>query len=173
MQSFPKAYAFTCALMLLCLTASWAQSLPEVARQQRMKQQARDARAAKKVVTGDDMPSRTEPVHVSSLPDVDETAQSSPAAAKSAKSAAQWKAQIQAQQNVVSSLEDEVERLSASVHFVEVNRYSNGVQYNQCQAKKQEEVTRLQKQLDSEKDKLAKMQEAARRAGFGNAVYQP
>ena len=32
---------------------------------------------------------------------------------------------------------------------------------------------KLQKQLDAEKKKLADMQESARKAGFGNAVYEP
>jgi hypothetical protein len=173
MHCFPKANILTCVLVLSGVTVGFAQSLPEIARQQRLKQQARDTQATRKVVTDDDTPSRPESADDSKPSNTELSAESSPAAAKSAKSAAQWKTQILAQKNVVASLQDEVGQLSASVHFVEVNRYSNGVRYNQYQAKKQEEVTRLHKQLDSEKSKLAKMQEAARKAGFGDSVYKP
>src|SRR5437868_4361734 len=60
-----------------------------------------------------------------------------------------------------------------SVHFVEANRYYNGVQYNQYQLKKQQEAQRMKKQLDGEKKTLGNMQESARKAGFGSAVYDP
>jgi len=66
-----------------------------------------------------------------------------------------------------------VDKLNGSVHFVEANRYTNGVQYNQYQLKKQQEAQRLQKQLDGEKKQLADAQESARKAGFGTAVYDP
>ena len=173
MRSWPKICIFTAVFVLLALSVSFAQSLPEVARQQRLKQQARDAKAAKKVITDDDMPSRPDAADDPNTNDDDNRDEPSPAVKKAAKSAAQWKAQIQAQENVVNSLQDEIKKLSASVHFVEVNRYSNGVQYNQYQARKQEEVDRLQKQLDGEQKKLDDMQEAARKAGFGSAVYEP
>ncbi len=66
-----------------------------------------------------------------------------------------------------------MEKLNDSVHFVEANRYYNGVQYNQYQLKKQQEAQRLQKQLDTEKKALGDAQESARKAGFGSAVYDP
>ena len=39
--------------------------------------------------------------------------------------------------------------------------------------KKQQEVKNLQKQLEEEWKKLSDMQEAARNAGMGTAVYDP
>lgn len=167
-----RSWTKTCILtgLVLAVISGYAQSLPEIARQQRLKQQARDMQAAKKVVTNDDIPSRPEADSEATLDEEDDAPTVS---AKSGKTAEQWKQQILAQENVVSSLQRDVTRLGASVHFVEVNRYSNGVQYNQYQARKQEEVVRLQKQLDAEKKKLADMQESARKAGFGNAVYEP
>src|SRR5207245_4647824 len=84
--------------------------------------------------------------------------------------AEQWKAQIQAQQDAIASLQSQIDKLNASIHFVEANRYYNGVQYNQHQLKKQEQVQQMQKQLEEQKKKLEDMQEGARKAGFGNAV---
>ena len=73
----------------------------------------------------------------------------------------------------IAALQSQVEKLNDSVHFVEANRYYNGVQYNQYQLKKQQEAQRLQKQLDTEKKALGDAQESARKAGFGSAVYDP
>ena len=70
-------------------------------------------------------------------------------------------------------MQAQVDRLNDSVHFVEANRYTNGVQYNQYQLKKQQEAQRLQKQLDGEKKQLEDAQESARKAGFGTAVSDP
>jgi hypothetical protein len=158
-------------VLALATVACRAQSLPELARQQRENQETSTAKTPKKVITNDDIPSSSD--DEDSQDEETQKRSDAPAHAARRKSAEQWKKQILAQENVVASLQREVTRLSASVHFVEVNRYSNGVQYNQYQARKQEEVVRLQKQLDSEKKKLSDMQEAARRAGFGNSVYEP
>ncbi|HEY7095232.1 MAG TPA: hypothetical protein VH437_00790 [Terriglobales bacterium] len=156
-------------LFLLSGTICIAQSLPEIAHQQRLKQQARDIKMAKRVITDDDMP------HSEASDSTVETDQSDSTgpAHKAGKSAEQWKKDIEAQQSVVASLQQQIDKLNASVHYVQANLYTNGAQYNQYQAKKQEEVSRLQTKLDSEKKKLADMQEAARKEGFGNSVYQP
>jgi hypothetical protein len=172
MRSSIKSCILMSMLALAAVLACRAQSLPEVARQQRQKQETASGPARKRVITNDDIPSTSDDAE-----DSDDVGTQKPpdslAHSKPGKSAKQWKKEILAQENVVGSLQREVARLSASVHFVEVNRYSNGVQYNQYQARKQEEVVRLQKQLDSERDKLSDMQEAARKAGFGNSVYEP
>lgn len=88
-------------------------------------------------------------------------------------SADQVRGAIQAQKSRIAALQAEINKLSASVHYVEANRYNNGAEYNQYQQRKQQEVERLQKQLENEKNKLDQMQESARKAGFGNAVYDP
>jgi len=56
---------------------------------------------------------------------------------------------------------------------VEANAYRNGVEYNKLQAHKQQEVERLQGQLDEQKRDLEQMQEKARKAGYGSAVWDP
>jgi hypothetical protein len=88
-------------------------------------------------------------------------------------SADQFKGVIQAQKSRIASLQAQTDKLRASVHYVEANRYNNGVEYNQYQQRKQQEVERMQKQLENEKTKLEQMQESARKAGFGSAIYDP
>ena len=159
-------------LLILVNGTSHGQSLGDVAREQRQKRQAKDPKAAAKVVTNDEIPESPD----ASAPDDSEgTPESSAPAASSAgkKTAEQWKAEIEVRKARIAALQSQVEKLNDSVHFVEANRYSNGVQYNQYQLKKQEEAQRLQKQLDTEKKALGDAQESARKAGFGSAVYDP
>ena len=159
-------FLFTCA--------GHGQSLGDVAREQRQKQQAKDPKAAAKVVTNDEIPESTD-ASASSSDDTEAASESSAPAARSAekKTAEQWKAEIEARKAKIAALQSQVDKLNDSVHFVEANRYYNGVQYNQYQLKKQQEAHRLQKQLDTEKEALVDAQESARKDGFGTAVYDP
>jgi hypothetical protein len=165
-----------CSLILLFLLSatSYGQSLGDVARLQRQRQQAKDMPAAHKVVSNEDIPESTD-VSSSDAASADSSGQSSAPALSSAskKSGEQWKAEMRARKTRIAALQSQVDKLNESVHFVEANRYYNGVQYNQYQLKKQEEAQRMQKQLDGEKKALENAQEAARRAGFGSAVYDP
>jgi len=128
------------------------------------------------VITDEDIPT-----HDTLADDSSNTATSSshhsyesrPSAGGYKKPAEQWKAEIQGQKNAIVSMQRQMNDLNASVHFVEANRYRNGVQYNQRQIQKQEEVQRMQQQLDQQKKRLDEMQEGARRDGYGNAVYDP
>jgi hypothetical protein len=158
-------------LLLLLTCASYGQSLGDVAREQRQKQQAKDPKAAAKVVTNDEIPESSS----SSSDDTDGAPESSTPAASSTgkKTAEQWKAEITVRKARIAALQSHVDKLNDSVHFVEANRYYNGVQYNQYQLKKQQEAQRLQKQLETEKKALEDAQESARKAGFGSAVYDP
>ena len=163
--------------VLLLSSASRGQSLGDVAREQRQKQQQKNAKAAetKKVITDEDLPSHeANSTDESSRTDLvpDESAFDSTADAK-LQQGAHWKAQIQAQKATVANLQAQIDKLNSSIHYVEANRYSNGVQHNERQAQKQEQVEQMRKQLDEQKQKLEEMQESARRAGFGNTVYDP
>jgi hypothetical protein len=84
-----------------------------------------------------------------------------------------WKSQILAQKNVVSSMQREMERLNDSIRFAPANCSANCVQWNQRQREKQQEVERMQAQLEEQKKKLEDMQESARRQGYGSSVYDP
>ena len=159
-------------VVLFVVAGSYGQSLGDVARQQREKQ-AKDAHATRKVVTNEDLPEPAEPVSSASVStDEHDTAPASPAS-NDTHAGEQWKAKIQAQKNSITSLQSQIDKLNSSIHFVEANRYTNGVQHNERQVQKQDEVQRMQKQLDEQKKQLEEMQESARKAGLGSSVYDP
>jgi len=83
-----------------------------------------------------------------------------------------WKSQILAQKNMVSSMQHEMERLD-SIRFAPTNCAANCVQWNQRQREKQQEVERMQAQLEEQKKRLQDMQESARQQGYGSSVYDP
>jgi hypothetical protein len=155
----------------------YGQSLGDVARQQRQKQQSKSAQAPRKVITNEDIPENSASPQTSSTASVDndqrEQASATPSSGDVMRTGDQFKAQIRAQKNSVAAMQEQIEKLNSSIHFVEANRYRNGVQYNQVQLQKQQETQRMQQQLDEAKNQLEQMQEAARKAGFGNAVYDP
>jgi hypothetical protein len=133
--------------------------------------------AGKKILTNDDIASCPDSAAtVAPAPETNDAKAS--AADRSARpspkvSAEHWKSQIQAQKTVVSSLQAEIDRLNGSVHFVEADLYVNGAVHNQHQAAKQQEVERLQSQLQEQKKKLEEMQDSARKEGYGSSVYEP
>jgi hypothetical protein len=152
----------------------FAQSLGDVARQQKQNS-AQSKPAPKKVITEDDLPTQESISTGSSdakATDTSKEVKQGDSTADKMKSADDFKAAIQTQKQNVDSLQKQVDDMKASVHFVEANRYSNGVQYNEHQIQKQKEADRMQKQLDEEKSRLQDMQEQARKAGFGSAVYE-
>lgn len=160
-------------LVFLLTCVGYAQSLGDVAREQRQKQQAKDPKTASKVVTNDEIPESPD-ASTDSPDDNPGAPESSPAASSAGKKTAeQWKAEITIRKARIAALQSQADKLNDSVHFVEANRYYNGVQYNQYQLKKQQAAQRMQKQLDTEKKALGDAQEAARKAGFGSAVYDP
>jgi hypothetical protein len=152
--------------------AAHGQSLGDVARQTRQKEKAR-TKAAKKVVTNDDIPESPD-----STPSQHETAGTADPAAPSPnspapKSAREWRMLIATQSDRIETMQAQIEKLTESIHFVTANAYVNGAEYNQYQVKKQQEVKNLQKQLEEQQKKLVEMQEAARKEGMGAAVYEP
>jgi len=158
-------------VILLMSSSVYGQSLGDVARQNREKQKAKDASAAKpKVITNETLPKNPDSDAPPPQSEAKTPASKTPSAGQSAE---QWKSQILAQKNAIATLQAQIDKLNDSIHFVVANEYYNGVQYNQHQVKKQENVAQLQQQLEEQKKRLAEMQEAARQAGMGNAVYDP
>lgn len=149
-------------------TADDGKPLGDVARQNRQ-QSAKKSGQSVKVVTNEDIPEAP----AESRDVDDEKPEQDDTKVASGLSANQVKALIQAQKSRIAAMQVQIDKLSASVHFVEANRYSNGVEHNQNQQRKQQEVERMQKQLQSERTKLEQMQESARKAGFGSAIYDP
>lgn len=160
-----------CVWLALCGAAAFGQSLGDVARQTRQKERAK-GKAAKKVITNEDLP-ETPDLTPGQQETVGKMEPVSPSAPSGTQSAEQWKSRILAQKNQIAGMQAQIDKLSGSIRFVEANAYVNGVQYNQHQVKKQQQVAQMQTQLAEQRQKLAKMQDAAKKAGMGSAVYDP
>jgi hypothetical protein len=160
-----------------------SQSLGDAARQARQQKQDKEAQTGKdanatktpKVITNEEISSRP-----------GSTAENSGAAAKDHKavdepsssggekqSGEAWKLQIQAQEGSISTLQTEINKLNDSIQFAPANCVSGCVQWNERQQQKQQEVERMRSQLDSLREHLQEMQEAARQQGYGSSVYDP
>jgi predicted RNase H-like nuclease (RuvC/YqgF family) len=87
--------------------------------------------------------------------------------------AAQMKAQIKTQENTIAELQSRIFRLKSTIRYADSSLFYNAAAYNERQDDKQHEVERLQEKLEGEKTKLQQLQDNAKRAGFGNAVYEP
>jgi len=159
-------------LVISLAVLSYGQSLGDVAREKRQKQEAKKTAAAPKVITNEDLPEH---------PDSNDSAASSqtsgsdrsPSRPPGSKSAEQWKEEIAAQRNSVDNLQRQIDRLNSSIHFAPGNCVRNCVQHNENQIQKQDEVQQMRSQLEQQKQKLDDMQEAARKEGYGNSVYEP
>jgi len=168
------------AMVLLSAGVLFAQetSLGDLGRQQRSKQKAKSGRSAARVVTDDDMPKRPDGPMQSENAKEDEKDERAPnrdsrSPAPNSQSAEYWKAQILIQKRSLSAQQEQVNQFRESIHFVEANRYVNGAQYNEQQRRRQIQLDQMEKQLEQQKNRLADMQESARKAGFGNSVYDP
>jgi hypothetical protein len=154
-------------------------SLGDVARKQRDKQHnaKNPPGKAKKVVTEEDMPSHIDgsvPGDESASLDGPNSEKSvTPSATDVLKTGDQWKSSIAQQKAAVADLKSRIDKLNASIRFVSASAYSNGVEYNKMQTRRQQEAQRLQGELDEQKKSLEQMQETARRAGYGSAVWDP
>jgi predicted RNase H-like nuclease (RuvC/YqgF family) len=175
--------ALVAGLLAFTITAygqssSDSPSLGDLARKQRQKQQqTKETAKSKKVVTNEDIPEHPDSSDSSarSSPAASEVARddSSPPAGAVLQAGDQLKATILRQKTAVADLKAQIDQVQDSIHFVEANAYRNGVEYNKLQAQKQQEVQRLQGQLEELKKNLEQMQETARKAGFGSAVWDP
>ena len=159
-------------IVVFLAAAAFGQSLGDVARQQRQKQAQKPA-TPHKVVTDEDMPSHPADSDDASGAKPSESAPGERPPINSSSNGEQLKVAFSAQKQKIRNFEQQLNQLRASVHYVEANRYTNGVQYNQSQLHKQQDAERMQKQLDDAKKNLAEMQDKARKAGFGSSVYDP
>jgi hypothetical protein len=155
---------------------AFCQSLGDVARDNHEKQKAKSASSSvkPKIITNESLPASPDAGPSESEGVVRPAVQNAPAIRQPAgQSAAQWTSLILQQKNAIAAQQAQIDKLSASIHFVPSSLYANGLQYDEYQLKKQQAVARMQEQLEEQKKILAQMQEAARQAGMGSAVYEP
>ncbi len=185
------------ALALSITAASYGQSLGDIARENREKKVADISAAPPKVITNQDLrkdpdanegPTETVPAADSLAPnskDADplsvqhHSAEQRRAERRLAeqrlaqqRAADQWNRRILAQENRMATLQARIDQLHASIQSANGSVQSEGP-YNWYQTRQLERVAQIQQQLDQEKKKLDRMQEAARHAGMHTAVYDP
>ncbi|HSZ62898.1 MAG TPA: hypothetical protein VK828_13935 [Terriglobales bacterium] len=164
--------------VLLIGSVAYGQSLGDVARENREKKQANAASASgsskpkPKVITDDNLPARVVASSSETERDIKPVATAGGQSAGRL-SAEEWKSRILAQKNAIAAQQAQIDKLNESIRCVTASLYTNGIQHNENQAKKQESVAQMQQQLEEQKKTLAQMQEAARQAGMGSAVYDP
>ena len=152
-------------------------SLGDLARQQRQQKQQAKAAPGKdakptKVITNETLPAHTAPPSTSATGG-DEPVPSPDSANAAKVPAEQWKSQIQSQKNQIASLQTQIDQLNESIQFAPANCVENCVSWNERQKQKQQQVERMQAQLDEQKKHLDEMQESARKQGYGSSVYDP
>jgi predicted RNase H-like nuclease (RuvC/YqgF family) len=168
------------AIALLMNSAAYGQSLGDVARANREKQNAENTSAAQpRVITNANLPkdpdANQEPAEAQSGTNASSTAADHRSAQQrlaEQRAADQWKRQILAQKNKMATLQARIDQLNASIRSAGGSVQYEGP-YNRYQARQLQRVAQIQLQLDEQKMKLDQMQEAARHAGMHTVVYDP
>jgi hypothetical protein len=154
------------------------ESLADIARANRAKQQVQEASGSvPKVITNRDLPSSSSGIPESNpsdpmtevsgvdRPDQYADRQLSNRLAAEQRTAGQWRARIQDQENRIADLQSRMERVNAAIHnSVGTAQYDAPV--NRYQAVQTERLAMMQQILDQQKRRLAMMEDAARRAGM-------
>jgi len=131
-------------------------------------------KTSKKVVTNDEIPEHIGPT--STLPAKAKTSGTytpPPTDGDEKIPPEYWKSQIQAQKAAIASMQSEISNLTASIQYAGSNCVSGCVEWNEEQQRKQQELESMKSQLEEMKNQLEEMQDAARKQGYGTAVYDP
>ncbi len=86
--------------------------------------------------------------------------------------AERWKRQILAQKYKMANLQARIDQLHALIEAENGGVQAEGP-FNRYQARQLYQAAQIQQQLDEQKRKLGRMQEAARQAGMHTTVYDP
>jgi len=131
-----------------------------------------DPPKTKRVITNDEIPEHIGPTRT--LPGKPTTAGYTPPPDDAGTPPAEyWKTQIQTQKNYLVSLQEQISDLANSIQFAGGSCVSNCVQWNEQQLRKQEQLESMKAQLKQQQKNLEEFQDAARKQGFGGAVYDP
>jgi hypothetical protein len=186
------------AIALLMVPFTYAQSLGDVARENREKKAEDSSTAPAKVITNKDLPKDPEAsedakdaatedeassvkpvVHPSPEKHAAEQRATHRAVQRSLqqrlaeqRAAEQWKRQILVQENRVAALQARFDQLNASLRAT-YGSTQYEAPYSRPQGRQLERIAQTQRQLDEQKMKLADIQESARRAGMHTVVYDP
>ncbi len=171
--------------------SSSGQSLGDIARANQEKKAAEAAGATpQKVITNADL-SKNSDGDTEQPADQNQNPAPDPARAATSRKAAQqraaeqragehWRQQILEQKDKVANLQARCDRLRARIHFADPgNPYTSGIgyyagqAYNAQEARQMERLHDMEYQLNQQKQKLERMQEAARHAGMHTTVYDP
>jgi predicted RNase H-like nuclease (RuvC/YqgF family) len=166
------------AVTMILSAAAYAQSLGDIARQNEQNKQNQPAAT---VITNDDLPADgladegAQPRHRNAARD--DSGQQARAelqrAAKNDSAAQGWRTKILNQKSSIDSLQAHIQNVKASIRVpLDSSGYYAGQANQRTQAKVQE-IDDLQQKLQIENQKLQDLQESARKAGFGSAVYEP
>ena len=157
-------------------SAAYAQSLGDVARQN---QQNKPSDVAPTVITNDDLPSvgladeNAQPRHRYRDDSERDARAELQRAAKNDSNAQGWRTRILNQKSSIASLQAQIQNVKASIRVPLDSSGYYAAQANQRTQAKVQEIDDLQQKLQIENQKLQDLQEAARRAGFGSAIYEP
>jgi cytochrome c556 len=189
--TFLKSLAIAVALVVNIASTASAQSLGDIARENREKKAESASAAQAKVLTNKDLPkdaASSDQAAPATQPASDPLANGNPeknAAEKRAdqrfaqqrlaeqRTGEQWKRRILAQKDRIVRVQARIDHLKANGQFANVSTYPHSGAYNHAQPRQVERILQLQQQLDEQKRKLEQMQEAARHAGMHTAVYDP
>ncbi len=131
-----------------------------------------DAQKAKRVITNDEIPEHIGPTKT--LPARQYAQDYTPPPTYSGDFPAEyWKNHILALKNALVSLQSQISELANSIQFASGSCVSNCVQWNEEQLRKQQTLESMKAQLEQQQKSLEQLQDAARKQGFGSAVYDP
>jgi hypothetical protein len=176
-----RAFVRCVALSVLLSGVACAQSLGDIARENKEKKTT-DGSAPAKVITNADLardPDGSTDVETETAPTPVNKAANRANARRAAsdryaqqRAAEQWRQRIQAQEYTVANLQARVDRLRDATRYGGAVT-SNDIAYSRSQARQLDRLNQLQMQLNAQKQKLADMQEAARHAGMHTKTYDP
>jgi chromosome segregation ATPase len=169
-------FALAAALPLLAASARSQDppSLGDIARQQKKQSKVTPGKDAKpsKVITNEEIPEHDASDAAPSSSSV-ESSNSTVSADGAKQPAEHWKSQIQSEKGQIASLQKQIAQLNESIRFAPANCVGRCLEWNERQREKQQQVERMQTQLDAQKKHLEEMQESARKQGYGSSVYDP
>lgn len=175
MTPFGTGTSVLCVSMLM-ISASHAQSLGEIAKQQRERNKQQVTHSSR-VLTNEDLGNGSNSGERTPAASPDQKRKASAHAGQSdennAPSADEFSSKIQHKKQTIAEIEDRIAKLQSTINYVQNNRniYANAPEYNEEQKRKEQEVSRLKGVLQQQQDELQELQDRARKAGYGNAVY--